>query len=140
MFFFKNAIPTQGRWSNAKIHAIYLVFKCLHLVYITQCKSCVKMDTYFTLILHYRQCIISATLRCRHLLRDDISAGSNFFCEISHCKITVKPLQIYNAPHCKFYNAFFHFTMRLQCIYNILQCLHCKILQCSHCNFTVALQ
>ena len=36
------------------------------------------------------------------------------FCELLHCKITVKPLQIYNAPHCKF-------TMRisiLQCVYN----------------------
>ena len=62
------------------------------------------------------------------------------FCENLHCKITVKQLYIYNAPHCKFYKAFFHFTMRLQCIYNILQCLHCKILQCSHCNFAVALQ
>ena len=40
----------------------------------------------------------------------------------------------------KLRNAFFHFTMRLQCIYNSLQCLHCKILQCSHCNFTMALQ
>jgi hypothetical protein len=46
---------------------------------------------------------------------------------IEHCKITVKPREIYNAPHCKF-------TMRCS-FYNAFTVLY--NFQCSHCNFTM---
>ena len=49
----------------------------------------------------------------QQLLRDDTSAWRKI-CENLHCKITVKPLYIYNAFHCKFTMRFFI----LQCVYN----------------------